>query len=66
MIDTILNTVFSIPYLIIGILIAGAIDLGIHYTKSSTRFTFIEILSCTLFWPIIAVVFTIGFIKGDN
>ena len=66
MIDIILNTVFSIEYLVVGVLVAALLDIGIHYTKSSSRFTLLEIWGCTMIWPLILVVVVITFIKGDN
>ena len=66
MIELILNTVFSVPYLVIGILVAALFDIAIHYTKISTRFTLLEIWGCTMFWPFVILAFIIGLIKGEN
>ena len=66
MIELILNTVFSVPYLVIGILVAALFDIMIHYTKVTTRFTLLEIWGCVMFWPFVIVTFVIGLIKGEN
>ena len=66
MIELILNTVFSVPYLVIGILVAALFDIMIHYTKVTSRFTLLEIWGCTMFWPFVIVAFIIGLIKGEN
>ena len=66
MIDIILNTVFSIQYLMVGVLVAALLDIGIYYTKSSSRFTFVEILGCIMFWPLAVLYFLIAFFKQDN
>lgn len=66
MLEFILNTVFSVPYLVIGITVAAMLDIAIHYTKSSSRFTLLEIWGCVMFWPFVILVFIIGFIKGEN
>lgn len=58
--ETIINTVFSIPYLVIGVTIAAILDMLIHFTKSSTRFTFLEIWGCVIFWPLIVLWFFIA------
>lgn len=50
-------------YLIIGVIVAALIDLGIYYTKSSKQFTFIEICSCTLFWPAMIIIAVYQIIK---
>lgn len=66
MIELILNTVFSVPYLVIGILVAALFDIAIHYTKTSTRFTLLEIWGCTMFWPFVILAFIIGLSKSEN
>ena len=66
MLISILNTVFSAEYLVIGLLVAALMDIGIHYTKSSSRFTLLEIWGCTMLWPIILVVFFFAFIFGQK
>lgn len=66
MLELILNTVFSVPYLVIGILVAALFDIAIHYTKATTRFTLLEIWGCTMFWPFVILAFIIGLGKRDN
>jgi len=66
MIQLILDTIFSVNYLVIGVLIAALLDIGIHYTKASSRFTLIEIWGCTMFWPAVLVVFFFAFIFGQK
>lgn len=66
MIELILNTVFSVPYLVIGILVAALFDIAIHYTKATTRFTLLEIWGCTMLWPFIVLVFILGVIKSEK
>ena len=65
MIADILNTIFSIQYLLLGVLVAALLDTSIHYTQSSERLTALEILGCIVIWPIILIVFVISFIKGE-
>lgn len=63
MLESILNTVFSIPYLLIGVAIAGFIDYKIHKSKATTRFTSLEIWGCTVGWPLLvftALIFYLG------
>jgi len=66
MLDIILNTVFSLPYLGIGITIAAILDTIIHFTKVTTRFTLLQIWGCTMFWPIVLVVLCIGYALGKE
>ena len=66
MIVFILNTIFSVDYLVIGVLVAALIDIGIHYTKSSSRFTLLEIWGCTMLWPLIVIIFFFAFIFGQK
>ena len=66
MLELILNTVFSVPYLVIGILVAALFDIMIHYTKVTSRFTLLEIWGCTMFWPFVIIAFIIGLIKSEN
>ena len=65
MIADILNMIFSIEYLVLGILVTALLDISIHYTKSSERLTLLEIWGCVMFWPAILMVFVISFIKGE-
>jgi hypothetical protein len=58
MLESILNTVFSIPYLLIGTGLAAFIDIKIHQSKATTRFTFLEIWGCMVCWPLL--VFTVA------
>jgi hypothetical protein len=66
MLETILNTVFSVPYLVLGVTIAAILDIAIHYTKATTRFTLIQIWGCTMCWPIILITLGIAFVFGRN
>ena len=65
MIADILNMIFSIQYLVLGILVAALLDISIHFTKSSERLTFLEIWGCIVFWPIILMVFVVSFVRGE-
>jgi hypothetical protein len=65
MVEGIISTVFSLPYLGIGIFVAALLDLSIYYTKSSDRLTMLEIWGCVAFWPIVLIVFLISLIKGE-
>ena len=65
MLGSIIDTIFSIQYLVLGFIVAILLDTSIHFTKSSERLTFLEIWGCIMFWPIILIVFVIGFIKGE-
>ena len=66
MLETILNTVFSVPYLVLGVTIAAILDIAIHYTKATTRFTLIQIWGCTMCWPITLLAVIIAFIFGQK
>jgi hypothetical protein len=66
MVEFFLNTIFSIPYFIIGVIITAAFDIAIYYTRVSARFTFIELLGCTMFWPLAVLCFLITFFKREN
>lgn len=65
MIISIINTIFSLPYFLIGILTAIILDLYIHKTKITTRLTFIEIWGCIMCWPIVTVLFIITYFKNN-
>jgi hypothetical protein len=65
MVEGIISTVFSLPYLGIGVFVAALLDLSIYYTKSSDRLTMLEIWGCVAFWPIVLIVFLISLIKGE-
>jgi hypothetical protein len=64
MLDTIINTIFSLPYLGIGVTIAAILDIVIHYTKVTSRFTLIQIWGCTMFWPVVLVILGFAYIIG--
>ena len=66
MLESILNTVLSLPYLAIGVTIAAILDIAIHYTKVTTRFTLLQIWGCTMCWPAVLVVLAGAFIYGQN
>ena len=67
MFENIINTVFSIPYLLIGVLLAIMLDLFIYKFKASTRLTFLEIWGCVIFWPAVLLTVIIAyFCKRDN
>ncbi len=66
MFENIINTVFSIPYLLIGVIIAIMLDLFIYKFKASTRLTFLEIWGCVMFWPILLFIFIVGYISTIN
>jgi len=65
MVEGIISTIFSLPYLGIGVFVAALLDLSIYYTKSSDRLTMLEIWGCVAFWPIVLIVFLISLIKGE-
>ena len=66
MLQFILSTIFSVEYLVIGVLVAALLDISIHYTKATSRFTLLEIWACTMFWPIVITLSVIAIIKGHN
>jgi len=66
MLISILNTVFSVPYLVIGVLIAALLDIAIHYTKATSRFTLLEIWGCVMCWPAVVVLVFFAFIFGQK
>jgi len=66
MLVDIINTVFSLPYLAIGVTIAAVLDIAIHYTKVTTRFTLIQIWGCTMCWPAVLVLLFFAFIFGQK
>lgn len=65
MLADIINTIFSLQYLLLGILVAALLDLSIYYTKSSERLTSLEIFGCIALWPVILLVFVVSFIRGE-
>lgn len=66
MLESILNTVFSLPYLAIGVSIAALLDIVIHYTKVTTRFTLLQIWGCTMCWPMVLLLLAAAFIYGQE
>lgn len=66
MLIDILNTVFSLPYLVIGVSIAALLDIVIHYTKVTTRFTLLQIWGCTMCWPMVLLLLAAAFIYGQE
>ena len=66
MLEIILNTIFSVPYLVVGVLIAALLDIAIHYTKATTRFTLLEIWGCVMCWPAVLVLLFFAFIFGQK
>jgi len=67
MLENIINTIFSIPYLLIGVILAVILDLVIHKSKASTRLSLIEILGCAMCWPFILIIVIVAyFITSDN
>lgn len=50
----------------LGVTIAALLDMTIHYTKSSSRFTFLEIWGCIMFWPLVLIVFVVALTKRDD
>ena len=53
-------------YFIIGIVFTALIDIGIYYTKSSSQFTFIEIVGSVIMWPIIVVMIAYHMLKDTK
>lgn len=66
MIESVISTVFSLPYLAIGVTIAAILDIAIHYTKVTTRFTLVQIWGCTMCWPAVLVFLFFAFIFGQK
>lgn len=66
MLVSILNTIFSVPYLVIGFTLAALFDIGIYYTKVTSRFTLLEIWGCVMFWPIVLFIAIVTFIFGQE
>jgi len=63
MLDSILDFMFSIPYYGIGFTVAAMLDIAIHYTKATSRFTLLEIWGCTMFWPVVVFLFAVGYFR---
>jgi hypothetical protein len=66
MFESIINTVFSLPYLAIGVTIAAVLDMAIHYTKVTTRFTLLQIWGCTMCWPMVLLLLGAAFLAGKT
>ena len=62
MLESIINTIFSIPYLLTGITLAAILDFISHRAKVTTRLTFLEIWGCIMFWPVIIFFVIIAYI----
>ncbi len=63
MLESLLNFMFSIPYYIIGFAVAAILDIAIHYTKATSRFTLLEIWGCAMFWPVVVILFMMGYFR---
>ena len=66
MFENIINTVFSIPYILIGVILAIMLDLFIYKFKASTRLTFLEIWGCVMCWPIVTIIIFVGYFKNNK
>ena len=56
---------YMLTYLGIGVIIYILSDISIREMKTSEPFTFIEIVSCVLFWPFVVFAFIREFFNGD-
>jgi hypothetical protein len=67
MVESILSTVLSIPYIVIGACLVAFIDYKIYKSKVTTRFTTFQILGCIMGWPILVGITAILYIglSGD-
>lgn len=54
------------PYFITGVVVSITIDTIIRRLQSGTPFTFSEIWTCILLWPIFVKAFIKGYIGGEN
>lgn len=61
MFESIINTVFSIPYLLTGFIIAIILDLIIYRSKTSSRLTLLEIWGCAMCWSLIILMFLVAY-----
>jgi hypothetical protein len=66
MFENVINVVFSIPYLLIGVIIAIMLDFFINKFKASTRLTFLEIWGCVMFWPAVLFAVIIAYLGKWN
>jgi len=55
-------------YLCVGFAVAFVIDRSIRFTKQVEPYTFKEIAVAIALWPLMAIIFVIGVLKGffDN
>lgn len=58
MVESILNTVLSLPYLLVGVGITAILDYMIHKSKATTRFTSFEICGGIVGWPLLVCMAT--------
>lgn len=65
MIESLINIIFSIPYLLSGVVIAIALDHFIYKSKATTRLTFLEIWGCVMFWPVLLLFVVMVYINGE-
>lgn len=56
---------YILPYLGIGVFIYIISDISIREMKSSEPFTFIEVVMCIVFWPVVIFLFLKGFFDED-
>jgi hypothetical protein len=67
MIESIINNVFSISYLSIGVVLVAILDFICYRTKTTTRLTLLEIWGFTMCWPLVMVtVIVFYFYTYDN
>ena len=66
MIESILNIVFSIPYLLIGIIIAVFLDVINSRKKATKRLTGLEIWGCIMGWPLLIFTIILAYIIVGN
>ena len=56
---------FIIGYIFIGFIFTVLLDFFIRNYKTSTPFTFLEILTTITIWPLILVIVIKGFFDGE-
>ena len=66
MIESILNIVFSIPYLLIGMVIALFLDVLNGRKKATKRLTGLEIWGCIMGWPLLIFTIILAYITVGN
>ena len=64
--EKLINFLFSIPYLLIGFIFAGLLDIFIHYKKASKRLTLLEIWGCAIGWPVIVFFIIITYFSASE